>query len=193
MARPSSGGRPTCETYKSIDVRRWHREGLLHAHRFFTYNWKRDDKLSGTIRVRTEPGTVVLIYNVRGRDGNWKPVEQRVPITQTDCRFGGQRPWFICSAHSGGQYCGRRVAVLYGAGELFACRHCSRLTYASQQQSSRDRNLRVAQKIRLQLGGSPSVFDEFPDRPKHMHQRTYLRLRDRAENAAAVSLSSFTR
>jgi hypothetical protein len=27
MARPSYGGRPTCEGCKSIDVRRWHREG----------------------------------------------------------------------------------------------------------------------------------------------------------------------
>ena len=192
MARPAYGGRPTCENYKSIDVRQWDREGLLHAGRSFTYTWTCGDTQSGTIGVRTRWDGVVLTYTIRPAQGSPKAIEQFVPITQTDCRLGGERPWFICSARSGGNYCGRRVAVLYGAGELFACRHCNGLAYASQQQSPRDRNLRVAQKIRLQLGGSPSVFDAFPDRPKGMHQRTYLRLRVRAENAATVCLSSFS-
>ena len=53
-----------------------------------------------------------------------KSTEQRVPILWTACHFGGRRPWYRCAVYSNGQYRGRRVAVLYGAGDLFACRHC---------------------------------------------------------------------
>jgi hypothetical protein len=82
-------------------------------------------------------------------------------------------------------YCGRRVALLYGAGELFACRRCYRLAYASQHESLRHRGLGKAQKIRMRLGGSANMLDTFPDKPKCMHWRTYERLRS-AYNAAEV-------
>jgi hypothetical protein len=65
---------------------------------------------------------------------------------------------------------------LYGAGRLFACRHCYRLAYASQQESAHQRGLLKSQKIRTRLGGSASMLDEFPDKPKGMHWRTYDRL-----------------
>ena len=61
---------------------------------------------------------MVLIYQVRSFLAEWKSTEQRVSITWTNCHFGGRRPWFTCSAHTNGRYCGRRVAVLYLAGEL---------------------------------------------------------------------------
>jgi hypothetical protein len=53
--------------------------------------------------------------------------------------FDGRRPWFRCAVYSNGQYCGRRAAVLYAAGDLFACRHCYGLAYMSQQESPRSR------------------------------------------------------
>jgi len=48
----------------------------------------------------------------------------------------------------------------------------------------------TAQKIRERLGGSRNIFDRFPDRPRYMHQRTYLRLRrlGMAAEAAAMGL-----
>lgn len=36
-----------------------------------------------------------------------------------------------------GRYCGRRVGVLYLGGDVFACRHCYNLTYASRNASAR--------------------------------------------------------
>ena len=54
----------------------------------------------------------------------WKSTEQRIPILWLACHLGGRRPWFRCAVYSNGQYCGRRVAVLYAAGDLFACQHC---------------------------------------------------------------------
>jgi hypothetical protein len=188
MARPAYGGRTTCESCTSIDVRRWHREGQLRAGQYFSWSWMRGGEPVCRIGVRTEWDAVVLMYRRRHWSATeWKFIEQRVPITWTLCRLGGRRPWFICSVYCGGRYCGRRVAVLYGAGELFACRRCYGLAYASQQQTAMDRGVSRAQKIRMQLGGSVSLFDPFPERPKGMHRRTYLRLRRQAEAAETLS------
>src|SRR6185437_2205252 len=68
-------------------------------------------------------------------------------------------PWFVCSVAANGAYCGREVTKLYGAGRLFACRHCYRLGYASQQESAHQRGLGKSQKIRMRLGGSPNMLE----------------------------------
>jgi hypothetical protein len=144
--------------------------------------------------VRTEVDAVALMYRARSwRDVESKSVLQRVPITWTACHFGGRRPWFVCPGLSDGQYCGRRVALLYCVGELFACRHCYGLTYASQREAVHLRGLGRAQKIRLRLGGSPES-EDFPDKPKGMHWRTYERLcrvHDAAEERGAIGLMHF--
>ena len=115
--------------------------------------------------------------------GSWKSVQQRVPIRLTACHLGGVRPWFVCSVYSDGRYCGRRAAILYGAGELFACRQCYGLAYQSQQQTAVRRGLDKARKIRMRLGGGVDLLAPFPPRPKGMHRRTFERLRARAEAA----------
>jgi hypothetical protein len=112
MARPAYGGRTTCESCKSIDVRVWHCSGRLRAGQYFSWSWTRGGKPSGYINVQTELDAVALIYRVRSAGASeWKSIEQRVPIAWTACHFGGQRPWFICSVNSGGRYCGRRAAA----------------------------------------------------------------------------------
>ena len=65
MSRWPFGGRDTCELYKSIDVRRWRREGRLRAGQQFSWSWTSGGEPSGTINVRTEADAVVLIYRVR--------------------------------------------------------------------------------------------------------------------------------
>ena len=68
---------------------------------------------------------------------------QRIGITWTPCRFGGERPWFQCG-------CGRNVVKFYSPlGGLFACRICSRLTYPSQLETPMDRGIGRARKIRV--------------------------------------------
>jgi hypothetical protein len=136
--------------------------------------------------VRTEWDAVVLIYrSLSWAASDWKSIEQRVPIAWTSCHLGGRRPWFVCSAYSNGRYCGRRAAVLYGAGELFACRRCYGLAYASQQENPMHRGISQAQKIRMRLAGSAN--DSFPEKPRRMHWRTYWSLRARVERAEALS------
>jgi hypothetical protein len=138
--------------------------------------------------VRTEWDAVILIYRSRSwGTSEWKSIEQRVPITWTACHLGGQRPWFVCSVYCNGRCCGRRAAVLYGAGELFACRRCYGLAYASQQETPMHRGIGQAQKIRMRLGANANLCEPFPEKPKGMHWRTYLRLRARAEAAEGYS------
>jgi hypothetical protein len=129
------------------------------------------------MKVRTEADAVVLIYRVRSLlAAEWKSIEQRLPITWTNCHFGGRRPWFVCSARANGRYCGRRVAVLYGAGELFACRNCHQLGYESQQEDPYIRSLKRSQKIRMRLGGSGGdPFGQLPEKPRGMWKRTFER------------------
>jgi hypothetical protein len=175
MARP--GGRTICENCRSIDVRRWHREGLLQAGQLFPYSWQYGEEPFGGIRVSTEADAAILMFRAKNwQDSDWKDVEQRVLITWTECHLGGRRPWFVCPVFTNGRFCGRRVALLYGAGELFACRHCYNLAYASQQEALRFRGLGKARKIRMRLGGGPNLLDKFPSKPRGMHWRTYDRL-----------------
>ena len=178
MGRPPYGARTACKSCKSIDVRKWHREGRLSAGQHFTNSWTFRGEPAGTINVRTEPGAVVLTYRTRSwQAAEWRTITQRVPIEWSGCRFGGRRPWFICPGFCDGRCFGRRVAVLYGPREYFACRQCYGLVYASQQESLRERGLLKAQKILIRLGAKPDLFEPFPEKPPRMHWRTYERQR----------------
>jgi hypothetical protein len=76
-----------------------------------------------------------------------------------------------------GQYCGRRVALLYSGGGPFSCRHCRRLKYASQNETPTLRAINRVRKIRMRLGAGFSFAEPFPEKPPRMHWRTYLRMR----------------
>ncbi len=70
---------------------------------------------------------------------------------------------------------GRRVARLY-AHRLFACRHCLRLNYASQQANKRDRALNRSWDLRRALGcdkGPLFLPAELIHKPKGMHWQTF--------------------
>jgi hypothetical protein len=74
----------------SIDVRLWHRQGRLRAGQTFSWLWMANGEPYGTIEVRVEREGVVLSYRAASwRATNWKSIQQRVPITWTDCHFGG--------------------------------------------------------------------------------------------------------
>ena len=91
------------------------------------------------------------------------------------CHFGGRGPWFVCSVRTNGQYCGRRVAVLYAAGELFACRRCCGLAYASQLKDLLVRNVSGQGKSGCGSAAAPDLFVPIPARPRGMWRRTYER------------------
>jgi hypothetical protein len=194
MARYAGGGKTTVEGCRSIDVLDWHRRGYLRSPRWFSWTWTRDGERVASINVETQRQSVTLKYRSRSCGEDWSDVEQRIALAWTPCPFGGERPWFTCSVASNGVYCGRRVTKLYGAGRLFACRHCYRLAYASQQESVHQKGLWKAQKIRMRLGGSASMLDAFPNKPQGMHWRTYdhlRRLHDAAAERYTIGLMGF--
>ena len=166
--------RATTDGCMSIDVRVWHREGLLRAGNCFPHSltWLREP--TEGIGVLAEARAVVLMFRSRSFGGGYGPrITHRVPITWTPCALGGRRPWFRCEARRNGSYCGRRVALLYSAGGVFACRHCHQLSYESQKETPRLRSIRRARRIRMRLGAGFSFAEPFPDKPRGMHWKTY--------------------
>jgi len=181
--------RPTTEGCMSIDIRSWHREGRLRAGQCFlhtlTWNWRPTEGIA----VLAKTDAVYLMFRSRSWPTEYGPIiTQRILIEWTPCTLGGSRPWFRCEAYSNGRYCGRRVALLYSAGRVFACRHCRGLVYASQQEPVRERGITTARKIQMRLGGGESVTGAFPEKPKGMHWRRYKRLRRRHAQAFERSL-----
>ena len=167
----------TAECQSIDDVRYLHREGMLKTGRWFSLRWPRAGRETGSIRgtmIRDgKPEQVFLTYRHRsGSGGEWEEVREPVPLTWTACNFGGERPWFVCP----GAGCRRKVAVLYGPGRYFLCRHCYDLSYQSQREDKANRGLRRVQNIRERLGGSANMTEPFPEKPKGMHHDTYMRL-----------------
>ena len=127
--------------------------------------------------VHTESDAVVLIFRSQHPgETPWRSIEQRVPILWTACHLGGRRPWFRCTLYLNGQYCGRRVAVLFGAGDLplrIKLRQPAGEPAKSIYQAlANDQNAARWQSRR-------ATVQPFPKRPRGMHQRTYMRLRAR--------------
>jgi hypothetical protein len=70
------------------------------------------------------------------------------------------------------------------------------MSYASQHEARGQRGLGKARKIRMRLGGSLNLLEDFPAKPVGMHWQTYDRLRrayDIAEERSMVGLSRFSR
>jgi hypothetical protein len=196
LARPGLLWGRTCENFEPLDVRHLHRaKNLLHDHSF-RWAWTRGrDNDASVIHVRTDSalGSIMLTFHACNPGSDCQEaIVQRIPIVWTPCYLGGRRPWFACSG-LGYEPCGRRVAVLYWAGDLFACRHCYGLDYQSRHQSPSLRAISRAQKVRERLGASPDVFDPLPYRPKHMHRTTYRRLKRRAVRLSGKAVAEIQR
>jgi hypothetical protein len=102
---------------------------------------------------------------------------QVLRTAEVSWRFGGQRFYFVCE-------CGRRVEKLHAFRDRpWRCRHCYQLTYATRRAVPRHRHVIKVQKIREHLGGSLSLLDGFPPKPKGMHRKRYERLRRRHDAA----------
>lgn len=148
------------EHLRSIDARRWAREGMLAPGRAGGWFWSDRDtgETLASIGYASEAGAVILTFTAGD-----EPVRQRVPILSTGCNYGGARQWFGCPR------CGRRVALLYLRGARFACRHCQRVAYASQSEDELGRLWRKQAKAEAELGKNWS-------RPKGMHRATRERI-----------------
>jgi hypothetical protein len=181
MGGPGSGNwyrssKGTTEAARRIDIRYLKKRGFLQPGTYGSLSWTCGGEPSGSIRFATSADWIQLIYRSREYGGDWEDVDYCVDFDETECHYGGIRKWFLCP----GRDCGRRVAVLYGPGKYFLCRHCYDLGYASQNENKAQRVARKSRKIIERLGGDP-YSDFYPDKPKGMHHRTYDKRIEQAE------------
>jgi hypothetical protein len=148
------------EHCRRIDVRDWHRRGLLQAGSFGTWQWTNPEagEQRASIDFESNGENVRLNYSIDG-----KHCQQVVWLGRSACNYGGVRPWFNCPIR------GERVAVLYLRAGRFACRHCQRIAYSSQSGDVLDRTWRKQAKAEAKLGQNW-------ERPKGMHGTTHERL-----------------
>ena len=111
-------------------------------------------------------------------------VPQQIPISWTQCNYGGARPWLHC-------LCGRRVARLFkGMGGYFCRQCCGNPVYESQRRNKKARAYLQAYRTRQLIGGSRPVTDHLPERPYRMKRKTYARLCDRIERSERTLVGS---
>lgn len=109
-----------------------------------------DGRVSVIVSVQDEEKYARFIYTqTNNSTGEKRDFDYKVPIIETACHYGGTRYWFKCSLYKNGQYCGRRVGVLYKDGDWFGCRHCYDLTYMSQNENRRHKFHPMFQILKL--------------------------------------------
>jgi hypothetical protein len=142
--------------------------------------WGSSDRERG-FSVRSHASSSGLLLKstiIRGKETH--DVEEFVQVSRRPCRFGGARPYFICPGVVAVVPCQRSVLKLYLVGLYFCCRHCHRLSFASQSYSELDRAKLKATKIAKRLDSTWSRWDGFPERPKGTWRRRYRRLESQA-------------
>jgi hypothetical protein len=125
-----------------------------------------------------ESGYVQLKCTTTEWDGGCQESDCWITLATTPQPFGGRRWWFVCPRT------GRRAAKLYlpKGAFTFASRLAYRLAYRSQRETTHDRALRRAFKLRGKLEGLGGIGDYIP-KPKWMRWPTYER---RLEEVAAA-------
>lgn len=146
-----------------LDIRALARGGHLKPGNWFSWSWRRNGEVTGSIGVRVRGDDVLTLeYTLRNQD---PPADRSQPIRieRTACNFGNTRPWFVCPR------CANRAAVLYFRWGRFACQSCQKVAYKSQSGDTIDRLWIKQHKIEARLG-------EYWARPKGMRLHTYQNL-----------------
>lgn len=178
----------TTDDMHCLDVLQLHRGGWLQPGKSGHHTWTSNGRHVGQISFQATEAGVQLSYRQRQGNDAWQSMAYLVPIEWTPCHLGGSRPWWRCPASN----CGRRVRMLFG-GRMFACRHCHDLAYASTRESSQDRTLRRAEKLRKRLGWEAGVLNPQQGRPKGMHWITYFRLGGQVNRETEIAIANLKR
>lgn len=176
------------EDYRTLNISALKRDNLLRPGQSLEWAWWRQGERVASIGITIESRhSMRLRYQSRSRGGEPTQYDYAVAIGWTPCHLGGERPWLHCPR------CDRRVAKLYG-GTLFACRHCMRLNYRSQQASKRDRALDRVWTLRRRLGCDFGPFDypaDYIQRPKGMHRKTFARSIEHLQQIEQRAIADF--
>jgi hypothetical protein len=168
------------DTVDSLDVRKLSRQGGLREGVQGVITWRQGQQGECSIKFACESRGIVLTYRVQRAGGAWCDVHQEIHIERVSTGFG-TRALLRCSE------CQRRAAIVYLSNRLiFVCRVCMALPYKSQCEMLGDRLYRRMQKIRKRVGAATGDMQQpvwHHQRPKGMHQSTYERLGELAEEA----------
>ena len=181
--QPSYAGKDATEDSMPLDIRRLVRAGVLMPGRVFSWQWTVNECARGSIQVRADAWQVTLSYRYTPHGRPAEVINQTVKLETTPGTLSGRRQWFTCPA------CGRRIAVIYGVGRLFACRQCKGLAYASQGETDDDRAARRAERIRKRLRWEPGFLNGPGLKPLGMHWLTYERLVIEHDRWVAMSIA----
>lgn len=152
---PRTGRRQRVDEVPALDIRLLARAGGLEAGTRISV-----DHAGRRSALEVQERGVML------RDGRGMTA---IPIRWRPVHFGGTRPVWICPA------CAEEAFILYARARGWCCRRCARLSYRSQSQSARVRQLARANRMRQRLDPRASVCTPIPARPAGMHRKTYAR------------------
>ncbi|HLN18633.1 MAG TPA: hypothetical protein VK255_00500 [Patescibacteria group bacterium] len=162
----------------------------------WTYGMSGSENSIGFAIIRDNWGTpeektfIELTYtNTSGWNDEKSDMNYRVELTTTPCNLGGKRYWFICPLSKNGQYCGRRVGVLYGIGKWFGCRHCGEIAYQSQFEGGSFRVGSVCEPD-VEKAYNEIKIKYYNGKPTRKYKR-YLRLRDRMDDSWIRAMAKF--
>ncbi|MCE1226866.1 MAG: hypothetical protein LWW87_10330 [Geobacteraceae bacterium] len=164
------GQKRNLEQQLRIDIRYLKKNRMLEPGSY-TLAWSYgDEETSARASLVVAEQKMVVACNWKdGETGLPQRMDRLIRLSETPCRYGGTRKWFICPQ------CGNRMAVLVLLPPSIGCRHCRNLSYASQSESISYRALRRRNKIARRLERD-EYFGEMLTRPKGMHWQTYYRL-----------------
>jgi len=138
-----------------------------------TISWKD----GGSIAVVLHPGKLDVGY---AAGAERKEIHDTFYFDSVPNNYGGaDRYYFECPE------CGRRCRFLYLHKQHFKCRKCADLNYSRQRLNNTNEDIATYKMRKLlhdgfKVKGALSPMDAStyrPDRPKGMHQKTYMRLR----------------
>lgn len=141
MGRWSYSNRIEADCLKRVQIWWLKKYGYLDGWKSGSIVWTSgyDESKSsvGIVGMTGDGGDYIRFYYTQTNwdTGEKKDFDYKVKLTTTYCNYGGKRYWFICPLIRNGVYCGRRVGVLYKAGDYFGCRHCHDLTYSSKKEN----------------------------------------------------------
>lgn len=130
----------------------------LKKHGYLDGGW-RYGGIKWTYGMSGNESSIGFNVNIGGNEGNYirlqythtdkwsgekESLDYKIRLTTTPCNYGGVRYWFICPLSKNGQYCGRRVEVVYSIGKWFGCRHCGDICYAAQLKGGKFRGCSVS-------------------------------------------------
>lgn len=148
-------------------------------------SWSSSRNKTGSISFTTDENGITLSYTWTPYGGEPRQTQERIEWEWLRVGFG-RRAYFQCPL------CGRRCGRIAFTGGRWGCKKCAGACSDTENDRPQYRMMYRCQKIReKRLKWKPG--QDWGFKPKGMHQRTFDRLREQAEELDRRSLSIMVR